>query len=42
MSAYVARSMGLVDRAAVDLEVQRLKGSPEYRAIVRMKKLSPP
>ena len=32
----------MVDRAAVDAEVQRLKGSPEYRAIVRMKKLAPP
>ena len=42
VSAYVARSMELVDRAAVDAEVKRLKGSPEYRAIVRMKKLSPP
>jgi hypothetical protein len=42
VSAYLARSLQLADRDAVDAEVQRLKGSPEYRAIVRQKKISPP
>jgi hypothetical protein len=42
VSAYLARALELVDRDAVDAEVKRLKGSPEYRAILRQKKLSPP
>jgi hypothetical protein len=40
VSAYVARSMELADRAAVDAKVKRLKGTAEYRAIARKKKIS--
>ena len=40
--AYLARALELVDRDAVEAEAKRLKGTADYRAIVRQKKLSPP
>lgn len=42
VSAYIARRLELVDRDAVDAEVDRLRGTPEYRAIVRLKQVSAP
>ena len=41
VSAYIARQLELVDRDAVDAEVKRLKGTPEYRTILRHKRVSP-
>ena len=40
--AYLARTLELADREAVEAEANNLKGTPDYRAIVRKKKLSPP
>ena len=42
VSAYIARRLELTDRDAVDAEVDRLRGTPEYRAIVRLKRVSAP
>jgi hypothetical protein len=42
VSACIARRRESLDRAAIDAEVARWRGTPEYRALLRRKRLSPP
>ena len=42
VSAYIARAWLSVDREAIDAEVERRKGSPEYRAVLKLKRVSAP
>ncbi len=42
VSACLARQRESIDRAAIDARVARLRGSAEYRALLRRKRQSPP
>ncbi len=42
VSACVARRHETLDRARINAAVKRLRGSTEYRALLRKKRLSPP
>ena len=42
VSACIARQLASLDRKAIDTKVARLRGSAEYRALLRKKRLSPP
>jgi hypothetical protein len=42
VSACIARRLESLDRTAIDARVKRLRGSAEYRALLRKKRLSPP
>ena len=42
VSACLARQSESLDRRRIDARVERLRGSPEYRALLRRKKQAPP
>ena len=42
VSACIARRTESLERKKIDAKVARLRGSPEYRALLRKKRLSPP
>ena len=42
VSACIARRLESLDRKAIDAKVARLRGSADYRALLRKKRLSPP